>query len=68
MCADSLLEWLTSLSSRPVVHQGPEVHDALLTAISDIRVMSAQGVADQPRVDELFRQIVDAIERKHRSN
>jgi hypothetical protein len=68
MDADSLLEWLASLSSRPVVHQWPEVHDALLTAISEIQAMCAQGAPDQPRVDEFFRQIVEAIERKRRSN
>jgi hypothetical protein len=65
---DSLLEWLESLSARPIVHQLPEVHNALLTAILDIRDMRMRDAADQSKVDELFREIVDAIERRRRIN
>lgn len=64
--ADSLLEWLEALSIRPIVRQLPDVHDAILTAIADIRSMTVRGAADQARVDELFRDIVNAIGKARR--
>jgi hypothetical protein len=65
---DRLITWFERLASLPSVRQLPEVYDLVLTAIADLHDMAARETADQPRVDMLFHEIVDAIERRRRAN
>jgi hypothetical protein len=65
---DRLITWFERLALLPTVRQLPEVYDLVLTAITDLRDMAARETVDQSRVDMLFHEIVDAIERRRRAS